>query len=251
MNNDVKLILMADKVVGAKVCKFLLEQYPNDLALVVTTDENDLFSMAKSARVPVIVFEGQASLLDHIRAKRLDFDLGILAWWPNIIKPPLISLPRHGFINLHPSLLPYNRGKHYNFWAIVEENPFGVSIHFVDEGVDSGDIVVQRVIPYDWTDTGETLYYKAQTEMVNLFCTSYPMLRTLSIDRTPQDSSQGSFHRASELEPASKIDLEGQYKCRELLNLLRARTFNGHPACRFEHSGKEYEVRIEIRQVDK
>lgn len=82
--------------------------------------------------------------------------------------------------------------KHYNFWALAEGAPFGVSLHFVD----TGDVVAQREIPYDLTDTGETLYRKAQREIVRLFREEYPRLRTLDILRKPQDLSKGSFHLA-------------------------------------------------------
>ena len=191
------------------------------------------------------------SLFREIKAEGLTFDLGLLAWWPTLIKPVLINCAVHGFINFHPSLLPHNRGKHYNFWALAEGEPFGVTLHFVDEGVDSGDIVVQQEIAYDWTDTGGTLYRKAQREMVQLFCETYPMFRILDIPRKAQNLSEGSFHLAKELDQASHIDLEREYKARQLLNLLRARTFSGHPACWFEDKGEKYEVRIDIKRIDR
>lgn len=88
------------------------------------------------------------------------FDLGILAWWPNIISPRLFALPKVGFVNTHPSYLPHNRGRNPNFWSIVEERPFGVSLHFVEQAVDAGRILAQRQIDYGWEDTGETIYKK-------------------------------------------------------------------------------------------
>ena len=194
------------------------------------------------------MYESPEQLISYTQAEHLRFDLGLLAWWPRIIKAPLLSLARHGFINTHPSLLPYNRGKHYNFWAIVEQAPFGVSLHMVDEGVDSGDIVAQLPVPYNWEDTGASLYAKAQVAMIELFKSAYPRLRTLAFDRRPQNAAEGSFHRASELEGASTIQLDRMYRARDLLNLLRARTFPGHPGCRFHDSDVEYEARITIER---
>ena len=73
---------------------------------------------------------------DRILAlKEINLDLIVLAWWPYIIKEPLISISRLGCLNLHPSLLPYNQGKHPYFWSIVEDVPFGVTIHFIDAGI--------------------------------------------------------------------------------------------------------------------
>jgi methionyl-tRNA formyltransferase len=246
-----KLLLLAHDVVGEEVLTFLLSAHVRDLALVVTMEENALFQRAKAAGVPVRVWKSSGALCDELTAANVSVDLGLLAWWPAIIKAQLIRSARAGFINFHPSFLPFNRGKHYNFWALVEGAPFGVSLHFVDEGVDSGDIVAQRAIPYDWTDTGETLYFKARREIVRLFCESYPMLRTLQIPRRRQELGKGSSHVAAELTEASRIDLERLYRGRELLNLLRARTFKGHPACWFEDAEDRYEVRVEIKRIEK
>lgn len=240
-----KLLLFANSKVGLEVTRFLLENYLGDLSLVVTTGEDEIFHMVKDANVSVIVQNN----LTQLGQADYCYDLGILAWWPNIIKAPLLSLPQMGYINCHPSLLPFNRGKHYNFWALVENAPFGVSLHFIDEGIDTGDIVYQRLIPYDWTDNGETLYCKAQQTIIELFQESYPMLRSLNITRHKQDLSQGSFHYASELKLASMIDLNKAYSGRELLNLLRARTFAGYPACWFEDGNEKYEVSVEIKRV--
>ena len=64
--------------------------------------------------------------------------------------------------------------------------------------------------------------------------------------------SKGSFHLAKELDRASYIELDKNYCARDLLNLVRARTFDGHPACSFkEKNGEEFEVRIEIRRKHK
>ncbi|NIM21688.1 MAG: formyl transferase, partial [Candidatus Latescibacteria bacterium] len=84
-----------------------------------------------------------------------------------------------------------------------------------------------------WEDTGETLYRKAQSAILQLFKECFPVIKEETIPRQPQDLEQGSFHRASELEPASEIELDKEYTGRQLLNLLRARTFSPHPGCRF------------------
>lgn len=242
-----RLLLLADGVVGAKIASFLMERYPGDLALIVTTQVNEIYGEANAKGFSVCVFDSENNLFDRL----VDgFDLGILAWWPKILKSPLIDAPQLGFLNTHPSLLPHNRGKHYNFWALVEQAPFGVTIHRVDSGVDTGDIVAQATIQYDWCDTGETLYNKAQSAMVDLFCKTYPALRKGQYDSKPQNACLGSFHRAAELEGASMINLDANYRGRDLLNLLRARTFEGYPGCWFEESGERYEISVKITKAN-
>jgi len=242
------LLLMADGNVGAEIATWLMKEHSADLRLLVTTCKNSIFETASQNHLPTIAFESGDQVCQELAARQIRPDVGVLAWWPYVIKYPLLSVPIHGFINTHPSLLPHNRGKHYNFWAIVERAPFGVSLHFVDEGIDSGDVVAQEQIYYGWEDTGGTLYAKATIAMVDLFKRSYPMIRRLEFKRSKQDRNVGSFHHGSELETASRIYLDKPYGARELLNLLRARTFPGRPACTFGDGGAEYEVRIEIKR---
>ena len=66
-----------------------------------------------------------------------------LAWWPKIVLDYIVDAPNVGVANFHPTFLPYDRGKNYVFWRLVEGTSFGVTLHFVDEGIDSGDIAFQ------------------------------------------------------------------------------------------------------------
>jgi methionyl-tRNA formyltransferase len=188
-----------------------------------------------------------AALLAALRA--LAPDLIVLAWWPHVVQAELLAVPRLGTLNLHPSLLPHNRGKHYNFWNLVEDVPFGVSIHWVVPDVDAGDVAFQAPIEKSWEDTGGTLYGKAQEAIVRLFRESLPAIRAGRIPRRAQDLGAGSFHKARELEPASRIELDRSTTPRALLNLLRARTFPPHPAAWFSEGGRAYEVRVSIRRA--
>jgi len=239
----VKLALFAGGAVGEQIAAFLARERAEVVCVAVAA--GDPHAEAIAAHFPNrVIGAGDA---DALRASAPD--LGVLAWWPHIVREPQLSIPRLGWLNFHPSLLPHNRGKHYNFWAIVEEAPFGVTLHWIDAGVDSGDIAFQRPLPVRWEDTGATLYEAAQKAMVALFEESWPAIRDGRIPRTPQPAS-GSFHRASELDAASRIDLEASYRARDLLNLLRARTFPPHPAAWFIDGGERYEVRVEIRKAD-
>lgn len=243
-----KLILFADNKVGLEVLNYLLDNFREDLYTVVTVEENHIYKQAKLNDIQVEVFDKNKN---HNEFYNKQFELGVLAWWPQIIKEPLLSLPQKGFINFHPSYLPYNRGKHYNFWALVEQCPFGVSLHRVDAGIDTGGIVSQELISYNWEDNGETLYKKAQTKIVELFKSTYPILRKGEIVSKTQDLSKGSFRLSSEIDKASEIKIDATYTARELFNLIRARTFTGHPSCWFEEiNGEEYEVRIQIKRKE-
>src|SRR5882724_11534015 len=184
-----KIWLFAANVVGGRIAKFMGDQREAPAFLVL--DANDPAGLkagiiADSAVTDEsLIFESNLLGSDQTREqlRALGLDLIVLAWWPYILKPELIGIPRLGCLNFHPSFLPYNRGKHYNFWAIVEGAPFGVTIHWVDVAVDCGDIAFQSRIATSWEDTGATLYYKAQEEMVRLFTEKFPEIKAGRIPR--------------------------------------------------------------------
>jgi methionyl-tRNA formyltransferase len=251
-----KIGLFAANVVGSRIARFLGDQGEPPACLAIDAlDPAGLNSniIADAGLVDSSLVFTSNSLSDQAtleRLRELNLDLIVLAWWPSILKQQLIEIPRLGCLNFHPSFLPYNRGKHYNFWAIVEGAPFGVTIHWVDVAVDCGDIAFQSRIDTSWEDTGATLYYKAQEEIVRLFKEKFSEIKAGRIPRIPQDLGRGSVHFARELDQVSRMELDRNYTARELLNLLRARTFSPHPAAWFVDDGKRYEVRIEIKRVD-
>jgi methionyl-tRNA formyltransferase len=242
-----RLVLMCDGQVGIKIADWLMKHYLKDIGAVVTISENDTYSAARNHGIPTFLYQSATQTLADLKTLPR-CNLGILAWWPKLIPRELLTVTDQGFINTHPSLLPFNRGKHYNFWALVEQNPFGVSLHYVDEDIDSGDIVAQLPIAYGWEDTGGTLYVKAAQAMLDLFISSYSKIRTRELLRIKQDTSHGSLHYAKEIDPASRIDLDKTYSARELINTLRARTFPGHPACWFDADGAQYEITVTIKR---
>jgi methionyl-tRNA formyltransferase len=77
----------------------------------------------------------------------LGIDLVVTAHFEKLLKPSLIAAPRIGCINLHPSLLPKYRGMSPQHWPIIlGDNETGVTIHFIEEGIDTGNILVQKKI---------------------------------------------------------------------------------------------------------
>jgi len=123
-----------------------------------------------------------------------------------------------------------------------------VTLHKVDEGIDTGDIVAQREIRYGWEDTGGTVYEKSLKEIVSLFCEEYPKFRKGDFNFKPQGDF-GSFHRDEEIEIVSEIDLEAVYTARELINILRARTSSTNfPASFFKDGEDIYRVKVVVEK---
>ncbi len=91
--------------------------------------------------------------------KALAPDLALSISYDRILRRPLLELPRLGCLNIHAGRLPEYRGRNVINWAILNgETEIGVTAHMMDEGIDTGDILLQRMLPIHWTDTyGEVL----------------------------------------------------------------------------------------------
>jgi methionyl-tRNA formyltransferase len=82
-----------------------------------------------------------------------------------IMKPSLFSIPKFGSINCHAGKLPFYRGRNVLNWVLInDEKEFGITVHFIDEGIDTGDIILQKVYPISDRDTYQTLLDKSFKE---------------------------------------------------------------------------------------
>ena len=95
-------------------------------------------------------------------------------------------------------MLPYNRGADPNAWSFLENTPKGVSIHLIDPGVDTGQLLIQKEVIFE--ESYETLghtYSVLQQQIVALFCEHWEELCDGTISPSPQ-VGDGTFHYAKE-----------------------------------------------------
>jgi methionyl-tRNA formyltransferase len=125
----------------------------------------------------------------------LEPDLFLAAGYTGIFRAPLLAVPRLLTANFHASLLPAYRGLHPLFWALHHgERQVGITVHVVDEGIDTGDILYQSPVPVREGDTVTTLYDRVMEE-------SLPLVRRLVVEaaagtlhRRPQPSEGASYY---------------------------------------------------------
>jgi methionyl-tRNA formyltransferase len=198
------------------------------------------------------VFDGSALQTDEVfqAISALRPDLAVSVFFGYILRAEFIDLFPRGVINLHPSYLPFNRGQYPNVWSIVEETPAGATLHYIDSGVDTGDIIAQRQVDVEPIDTGESLYEKLQRCCTELFREQWPSIKDGTAGRSPQPRTGGTFHRTRDVEEIDRIDLDQKYKARDLINILRARTFPPYRGAYFVDKGRRIGVRIDLGYED-
>lgn len=150
-----------------------------------------------------------ANTKDPLTNEMLDgVDFIISYGYRYIIRKDVIDQFRNRAINLHISLLPWNRGADPNLWSFLEDTPKGVTIHLLDYGIDTGDILVQRQIFYEPHDTLRTSYQRLSDAIEELFIEYWPDIRSGNIKAKPQPPG-GSFHRLKDKERYLHLLVDG------------------------------------------
>lgn len=243
------VLLLTRDPVGSSIIDWFAQSFPGDLAAVVTDKENDVWATARSRNVPALIFSTESQLVDSLQQQGIQPDLGIMFWWTKLLGEHLRTFPRQGFINTHPSLLPYNAGAMANVWTFIDDTPYGATIHQVCAGVDDGPILAQNPIEKTWEDTENTLYHKVLFQLQELFFGLYPKLRRGEATPTPQEMRLRTFHTFKESAALGEIHLDAPCTARELLNLLRSHSYEKLPGFWFEENGKKYEARVSIKEL--
>ena len=125
--------------------------------------------------------------------KELSPDFIISYNYKYIISKEIIDYVKGKAINLHISFLPYNRGSHPNIWSFLEATPKGVTIHYVNEGIDTGDIIVQKEVFIDEDkETLKSSYEILHREIRALFKENWDKIKNSEI--VPITQMGGGLH---------------------------------------------------------
>jgi methionyl-tRNA formyltransferase len=248
-----KIICLANNWTGWQVVKGLKERGEQIVGLVVHPEGKARFRdeiLEAAGLGDGQVFDGSRlrdpAVLEQIAA--LEPDLGLSLFFAYIMRPEFLEIFPREVINLHPGYLPYNRGVYANVFSILDDAPAGVTLHYVDQGVDTGDIIARLPVLVEPDDTGKTLYRRLEKACLELFWETWPQVSSGTNPRTPQDPAEGSAHSFGDIEGLDLIDLDKAYTGRELINLLRARTFPPYRGAYFLHKGQKVYLRLELEK---
>jgi folate-dependent phosphoribosylglycinamide formyltransferase PurN len=127
----------------------------------------------------------------------LDVDLIVVAAFSRILGPTILAVPPRGCINVHPSLLPTYRGPNPYYWVLANgERRTGVSVCYMDEGIDSGDIVTQATLGITAGETESSLQSRSAAVAAELIRRVLPAVLAGTAPRIPQRAEQASYFPA-------------------------------------------------------
>ncbi len=258
MTRDVRIAFAGDRAVAVEILAYLIEEERvPPVALLLPTQgrashDEELLRLCPHLS-PEAVLRGRGFMEDAgvSLLSSLDLDYLISIHFPYLVPRKVLDLPARGCLNLHPALLPYNRGWHTASWAILDGSPMGATLHVMDEGLDTGDIVHQREIEVTPADTAHTLYQRVLEAEIQVFREAWPAIAAGTYDRRPQSPAEGSEHARRDLfDPrVQRLALDEVRPVEDVLRRLRALTTSRpDEACYFEQGGRRYRVQVTLTE---
>tara|TARA_Y100001958_G_C21248715_1_gene581903 strand:- start:26004 stop:26573 length:570 start_codon:yes stop_codon:yes gene_type:complete len=133
---------------------------------------------------------------DYVKSNNFNFLISY--GYRYIIDEKVLKLFKNNAINLHISLLPYNRGSDPNFWSFIDNTPKGVSIHLIDKGIDTGDILFQKEVFFkSKNETLHTTYETLQKTIQNLLIEKWLLIKNGQYKLSKQIGF-GSYHNSND-----------------------------------------------------
>lgn len=156
------------------------------------------------------------------KVKGYNCDLFVSMSYNQIFPKKIYSLPKFQTINCHAGKLPFYRGRNILNWALInDEKEFGITVHYIDEGIDTGDIIIQRTYSITDTDDYSTLLEVAYKECPNLLYEAIKKIQSGDFSSKRQDSVSPFGLYCGMRKEGDEI-INWNMTSRELFNFVRA-----------------------------
>lgn len=242
-----RVVCLAYHLIGHEGLDFMLRESGDEVVAVFTHEDApgeeiwwpSVAELARTKGIPVFAPENinEPQWIHHIAALRPDFILSF--WYRNLVKREILEIPARGALNLHGSLLPKYRGRAPVNWVLVNgEQQTGVTLHYMVERADAGDIVAQAVVPIDFQDTALDLYRKLVRATREVLRAAWPLLRAGTAPRVPQDEAEATYFGRRTPEDGR---FSWSWPALRIHNLVRAVT-HPYPGAFVEWDGRKFFV---------
>ena len=192
-----KIIIVGQGPFGEKVLDTLIQQGENIVGVFCPKDKRGEAMAATAESSGVALFRPERMKDPQVRETYLELkpDLSILAFVTDIISETLLDIPPIGTICYHPSLLPRHRGASGINWAVIQgDRRTGLTILWVDKGIDTGPILLQKEIEILADDTTGSLYFNQLFGMgVDAIVEAVALIKGGKAPKIPQDDSLATY----------------------------------------------------------
>lgn len=164
------------------------------------------------------------------KMKLYNSDLFVSMSFNQIFKSEMINLPKYKAINCHAGKLPFYRGRNILNWALInDEKEFGITVHYLDEGIDTGDIILQETYPITDEDDYNTLLTRAYAGCADVLYRAIKMVQNDEV-RIIKQSDIDPIGMYCGMRKAGDEIIDWNQTSREVFNFIRALTMPGPQA---------------------
>ncbi len=168
-------------------------------------------------------------------------DLFVSMSFNQIFKTEIINLPRLKTINCHAGKLPFYRGRNILNWALInDEKEFGITVHYIDEGIDTGDVILQQTYPIADEDSYSTLLEVSYVECANILYDAVALFKEEKVNAVKQKENHPIGFYCSQRKIGDEI-LNWNQTSREIFNFIRSICEPG-PMARAYLNGQEMKI---------
>jgi methionyl-tRNA formyltransferase len=194
-----KLVFFGEDSFSSKLLESLVSEKHEVVGVFCPIYNNNIFSRLKllcdNYKIPFFRIEDINSEIVEKQILFLNPELIVVCHFQRILKKNIINIPILGCINLHPSLLPEYRGMSPQHWPIINgDSETGITIHFINESIDTGDIILQERIEI----SNEMYVYELQKKMLELYGSlMISAIKKISEEKSiliKQDINEGSYY---------------------------------------------------------
>jgi methionyl-tRNA formyltransferase len=192
MEGFMKIGVLASGDLGHHILEVLYKLY--DLEFIATNQKSkEIIDLAAEQNVPVFIGNPrEGRLLEFLEDKSCDIILSINYLY--LIERDIVCFPKRYAINFHGSLLPKYRGRTPHVWAIIKgEKKCGITAHLIDEGCDTGPIIIQQEVEIIEDDTGQNILEKYKYLYPVLVKEVLSKVERNNIELTIQDETKATF----------------------------------------------------------
>jgi methionyl-tRNA formyltransferase len=201
IQKELKIVFMGTPDFAVPILEALIDKY--GVRAIVTQPDKEVGRERILKPTPIeevgikhtiLVLQPKKIKEEYAEIVALEPDLIVTCAYGQIIPKELLNCPRLGCINVHASLLPKLRGGAPIHRAIINGfSKTGITIMYMNEGMDKGDIITQREIPIEDTDTAETLHDKLSILGRDLLMDTLPSIIDGTNTRTKQEESEATY----------------------------------------------------------
>jgi methionyl-tRNA formyltransferase len=189
-------VLFGDGAWAANSLARLQETGHRVVAVVVRAQPSDKSLIAAASRFDAPILQpANVNAEEFVQTVAgLDVDLNLSISYNQILRRPVRETARLGSVNFHAGKLPYYRGRNVINWAIINgEIEIGLTAHYIDDGIDTGDLILQRTLPIGWTDTYGDVLCKVVSALPDLVLEAVEMVARGRATRLPQSYLLGTY----------------------------------------------------------